>query len=97
MFAQVMGPHFVQYLPQFLPAICAYTKPSRPVTDRSMALGCLGELAQALQIGIQDYWKGIYLPLILAGLMDEEDIVKHNAAFCAGVCCESLENRILAD
>lgn len=97
MFAQVMGPHFVQYLPQFLPAICAYTKPSRPVTDRSMALGCLGELAQALQIGIQDYWKGIYLPLILAGLMDEEDIVKHNAAFCAGVCCESLGNLILAD
>ena len=96
-FAQVMGPHFVQYLPQFLPAIAAYAKSSRPVTDRSMALGCLGELSQALQTGLADHWKTTYLPLILAGLLDADDNVKHNAAFCAGVCCEGLGNLILPD
>jgi len=96
-FAQVMGSHFVQYLPQFLPAVCLYAKSSRPVTDRSMSLGCLGELAQALQGGLKDHWQTIYLPVILAGIADPDDNVKHNAAFCAGICCEGLGNLIVAD
>jgi len=93
-FGRIMGSHFVQYLPQFLPAICSYAKVSRPSSDRSMAMGCLGELAQELELGIKDHWNSVFLPAITAGLSDEDDNVKRNAAFCTGVCCKGLGESI---
>merc|ERR1712232_731957 len=93
-FARVMGSHFVQYLPQFLSELCKYARPSRTASDRSMALGCLGELAQELEIGIIDHWETVFYPLILSGFVDEDENVKRNAAFCAGVCCEGLGESI---
>jgi len=93
-FCRVMGNHFVQYLPQFLRPICTYIKPSRPPSDRSMAMGCLGEIAQELEGAIAEHWQSVFLPAILAGLADEDDNVKRNAAFAAGVCCEGLGDRI---
>lgn len=96
-FGRVMGSHFCQYLPQFLPAICDYAKSSRPPSDRAMAIGCLGELAQELGDGISEYWKQVFLPAVLAGLADEDHNVKRNAAFCGGVCCEGLGASIAAD
>jgi len=89
-FGRVMGQHFVQYLPKFLPAICAYAKSSRPSSDRSMAIGCLGELAQELGSGIADHWSSVFYPAALAGLADSDDSVRRNAAFCIGVICEGL-------
>ncbi|KAL9183593.1 hypothetical protein ACHAXT_004449 [Thalassiosira profunda] len=89
-FGRVMGQHFVQYLPKFLPAICAYAKSSRPPSDRSMAVGCLGELAQELGSGISEHWANVFYPAAIAGLADSDDSVKRNAAFCLGVGCEGL-------
>lgn len=89
-FARVMGTHFVQYLPQFLPAICSFAKSSRPPSDRAMAIGCLGELAQELGNGIVDHWPSVFYPASIAGLADSDDSVKRNAAFCIGVSCEGL-------
>ena len=96
-FGRVMGSHFCEYLPQFLPAICDYAKTSRPASDRAMAIGCLGELAQELGDGIKEYWKLVFLPAVLAGLADEDHNVNRNAAFCAGVCCEGLGASIATD
>jgi len=96
-FARVMGSHFKQYLPEFLPAILAYAKSSRPPSDRSMAMGCLSELAQELEGDIAEHWQGVFYPSILAGLGDPDDNVKRNAAFCAGVCSESLGDSITGD
>ena len=93
-FGRVMGLHFVQFLPQFLPAVCYYAKSSRPASDRAMAIGCLGELAQELGGGIKDHWESIFFPAAIAGLADPDDNVKRNAAFCAGVCCEGLGDSI---
>jgi len=95
-FARVMGSHFVQYLPQFLSELCKYAKPSRPASDRSMALGCLGELAQELEGRIIDHWATIFYPLILSGFADEDENIKRNAAFCVGICCEGLGKSIAA-
>ena len=89
-FARVMGPHFVQYLPQFLPAICSFAKSSRPPSDRSMAMGCLGELAQELGNGIAEHWQNVFYPAAMTSLADSDDSVKRNAAFCVGVSCEGL-------
>lgn len=89
-YPRVMGPHFAPHLPQFLPAVCDYAKSSRPSSDRSMAMGCLSEIAQELGSGVGAHWESVFLPAILAGLGDPDDNVKRNAVFCAGVCCEGL-------
>lgn len=96
-FGRVMGTQFAQYLPQFLPAICAYAKSSRPPSDRSMAVGCLSELAQELEDAIFDHWKTVFFPAVQAGLADSDENVKRNAAFCAGVCCEHLRERVVSE
>jgi hypothetical protein len=62
-----------------------------------MAMGCLGELAQELGDGIKEYWKSVFLPAILAGAADEDNSVKRNAAFCAGVSCEGLGSFVADD
>jgi hypothetical protein len=93
-FGRVMGAQFAQYLPQFLPAVCDYAKSSRPTRDRSMAIGWLSEVAQELEGAIFEYWPTVFLPAILAGLGDASEDVKRNAAFCAGVCCEHLRERV---
>ncbi|CAB9497171.1 Importin subunit beta-4 [Seminavis robusta] len=96
-YGRVMGAQFAQYLPQFLPAICNYAKSSRPPSDRSMAVGCLSELAQELEGAIAEHWKGVFLPAVIAGLADADENVKRNAAFCAGVCCEHLKDQVAGD
>jgi hypothetical protein len=96
-FCRVMGPHFVPYLPEFLPTICEYAKTSRPPTDRSMAVGCLSEIAQELEGGIREYWQSVFLPAIVNGLGDQDENVKRNSAFCAGICCEHLKDVVAND
>jgi hypothetical protein len=96
-FGRTMGPHFCQYLPQFIPAICEFAKTSRPSSDRAMATGCLGELAQELGEGIKDYWTTVYLPLVLTGLADKDHHLNRNAAFCGGTCCEGLGAYVASD
>jgi hypothetical protein len=96
-FARVMGSHLVQYLPTFLPAVLFYAKQSRPSSDRAMAIGCLGEIAQGLEGGIKDYWASTFYPTVLSGLADEDSNVKRNAAFCSGVCCEVLGDSVASD
>lgn len=95
-YGRIMGPHFAKYLNQFLPAICAYAKQSRPSSDRSMAVGCLGEIAQELGVGISEHFETIFYPASLACLADEDDNVKRNAAFTIGVCCEGLGELVVS-
>mmetsp|Transcript_17104 Transcript_17104/g.39311 ORF Transcript_17104/g.39311 Transcript_17104/m.39311 type:complete len:1066 (+) Transcript_17104:110-3307(+) len=96
-FCRVMGAQFGQFLPQFLPAVCEYAKSSRPARDRSMAIGWLSEVAQELEAAIVDHWHSYFLPATLAGLGDPSEEVRRNAAFCAGICCEVLKERVVAD
>lgn len=93
-FCRVMGAQFAQYLPQFLPIVCDYAKSSRPTRDRSMAIGWLSEVAQELEGANFEHWQTVFLPAIMAGLGDPSEDVKRNAAFCAGVCCETLRERV---
>ena len=95
-FARVMGAQFSSQLGTFLPPVCNFAKSSRPASDRSMAIGCLGEIAQEMGASIGEYFQPIFLPAILAGLSDEDDNVKRNGAFCAGVCAEGLTTSISA-
>ena len=90
-FGRVLGPqHFAQYLPQFLPAVVDFAKSSRPPIDRSMAVGCLSEIAQEMEGAILEHWPTVFRPCVLAGLADEDDNVKRNAAFTAGYLHRAL-------
>jgi len=97
-FGRVAGDQFAVFLSQFLPVICEYNKSSRPNDDRSMALGCLAEIAQELSGQVMlPHWKTFYLPALDAGLIDADDSTRRNAAFCAGLCAESLQEHISTD
>lgn len=87
---RVMGTHFTAQLGTFLPPVCLFAKSSRPPSDRAMAIGCLGEIAQEMEVAIAEFWPTIFLPAVLAGLADADENVRRNAAFCAGVCAEGL-------
>lgn len=94
---RVWGAHFKPYLPQFLSVILDYAKSSRPPSDRSMAVGCLSEIAQELEENIAEHWSNSFLPCLLASLADSDDNVKRNAAFCTGICAEHLRENIASD
>ena len=93
-FAKAMGPQFAQYLPTFLAPIGEFCKSSRPTNDRSMAVGCLGEIAEGLGEAMAPHWANVFLPTILAGLGDEEGALRRNAAYTAGLCAEALGESI---
>ncbi|CAG8743597.1 15757_t:CDS:10, partial [Rhizophagus irregularis] len=70
--ALVLGPDFASYFKVYLPHITKYYKRSKPVSDRSMAIGCLGDST----IGLK------------SALGDEEEEVRSNSAFAIGVLCQ---------
>lgn len=94
---RVMGVQFTAQLGTFLPPICVFVKSSRPASDRAMAIGCLGEIAQEMEGAIAEFWPTIFLPAVLAGLADTDENVRRNAAFCAGVCAEGLGEKATKD
>lgn len=96
-FARLLGPQFVQFLPQFLPPIIEYTKPSKTPSERSTAIGCLSELVEELEAGILPHWPTVFLPVCLEGLADGDPDVKRNAAYTAGICCQHLQQSVTGD
>ncbi|KAG0067192.1 hypothetical protein BGZ89_006368 [Linnemannia elongata] len=86
--AAVLGASFVPYAQVFIPHIAKYYKKSKPSSERSMAMGCLGEIANGMSTGITDFTEQLF-PLIVKGLSDEEDEVRSNAAFAIGALCQN--------
>ena len=84
--ALVFGPEFAQYLKIFWPHIAKNFKPTKPVSDRSMVMGVIGELAGGLKTQITPFTAEM-LQMTLLGLQDEDEEVKSNAAFSVGVLC----------
>ncbi|CAB4443681.1 unnamed protein product [Rhizophagus irregularis] len=85
--ALVLGPDFASYFKVYLPHITKYYKRSKPVSDRSMAIGCLGDSTIGLKSGISEFTEQL-LSLYLKALGDEEEEVRSNSAFAIGVLCQ---------
>jgi hypothetical protein len=81
-----VGPQFAPYFQRFLPLIARFYKPTKPVSDRSMAIGALAEVVQGMEQGIEPFANDL-LQIFLNGMQDVEDEVKSNAAFGIGVLC----------
>ncbi|KAK3844617.1 MAG: armadillo-type protein [Linnemannia gamsii] len=86
--AAVLGANFVPYARVFIPHIAKYYKKSKPSSERSMAMGCLGEIANGMSDGITEFTEQLF-PLVVKGLSDEEEEVRSNAAFAIGALCQN--------
>lgn len=86
--SSALGESFVPYAKVFIPHIAKYYKKSKPTSERSMAIGCLGETAAGLLGGVTEFTETIF-PIALKGLVDEEAEVRSNAAYTVGVLCQN--------
>ncbi|WVN87970.1 uncharacterized protein L203_103167 [Cryptococcus depauperatus CBS 7841] len=88
--ATVLGPDFEQAFGQVLPLIAKYTEPKRTHTERSMAIGSLGEIIVGLKSGVTGFTESL-LQIISRGLVDEDPDVRSNSAFASGVLIENSQ------
>ncbi|KAF9953080.1 hypothetical protein BGZ72_005712 [Mortierella alpina] len=86
--AAALGESFVPYAKVFIPHIAKYYKKSKPTSERSMAIGCLGEIAAGMLGGVTEFTETIF-PIALKGLADEEPEVRSNAAYTIGALCQN--------
>ncbi|KAG0289691.1 hypothetical protein BGZ96_006793 [Linnemannia gamsii] len=86
--AAVLGENFVEYAKIFIPHIAKYYKKTKPTSERSMAIGCLGEIAAGMLGGVTQF-TDIIFPIALKGLSDEEPEVRSNAAYTVGALCQN--------
>lgn len=82
--AQVLGPQFVESYQHFHGLLVKYYSSKLPVSDRTMAIGCLGEIAAGLSSGV-DKFKEDMLRTFGKALKDEDEEVRSNAAFGIGM------------
>ncbi|KAF9916975.1 hypothetical protein BX616_002266, partial [Lobosporangium transversale] len=83
-----LGTSFVPYAQVFIPHIAKYYKKSKPSSERSMAIGSLGEIANGMGSGITEFTEQLF-PLFVKALSDEEDEVRSNGAFAIGALCQN--------
>ena len=86
MLSQAVGEQFSPCFKHFWPLLKKYYKPTRPVSDRSMAIGVMGEVAGGMKKEITPYTQDM-LNLAVAALTDEDDEVRSNAAYATGTVC----------
>ena len=84
MMALAIGEKFVSYFSHFWPHIAKYYKPSKPVSERSMAVGVLGETIEGIKAEITPFTQDI-VHLVMNALSDEDEEVRSNAAFATGM------------
>jgi hypothetical protein len=68
---------------EFLQPMLAYCAPERPEYDRSMSIGCFAEIAEYLGPNLPAFLPHL-LPVVLAGLQDQNVTVRRNSSFAAG-------------
>lgn len=85
--ATVHGKEFASEAKIFIPHIMKYYRKTRTPLERSMSMGCLGEITAAIGPSITEF-TGTILPLAQKALSDHDDEVRSNAAFALGVLCE---------
>ncbi|KAL7421107.1 hypothetical protein Q5752_003991 [Cryptotrichosporon argae] len=86
--ANVLGPDFGQAFGKVLPLISQYTTAKRTTSERSMAIGSLGEIIVGLKAGVTPFTQPL-LEIISRGLRDAEADVRSNSAFAAGVLVQN--------
>jgi len=81
--AQVVGDPFEPIFRQMFPHLIKFCAPHRPASDRSMAIGCIAEVAEVIGARLTDYLSEVF-NVVLAGTKDPSVGVRRNSAFCLG-------------
>ncbi|KAF9580196.1 hypothetical protein BGW38_003260 [Lunasporangiospora selenospora] len=86
--AGALGESFVPYAKVFIPHIAKYYSNNKPTSERSMAIGSLGDISSGMGAGVTEFTETIY-PMLLKALGDKEEEVRSNAAFSVGVLVQN--------
>jgi len=86
--AKAMGASFAEIFDQYFHPVLKYCRPQNDDYDRSMSLGCMAEMINAMdQAGSAKYVQKL-LPVVTQGLTGLTSDVRRNAVFCLGVLCQ---------
>lgn len=85
--AVALGGDFVEYFKGFYQPLLNFYNPSKASSERSMAIGVLGEIAAGLKEHVTEFTESM-LQVLLAALKDENNEVNSNAAYSIGKLCE---------
>jgi AAA+ ATPase superfamily predicted ATPase len=86
--AKTMGEQIVPLFDQLQKALNKFLKPSRPYSDRAMAIGVYAEVVAEIDASALKY-ADVVLKVVKAGLQDSMESVRRNSAYCLGVLVES--------
>lgn len=82
--AAVLGNDAIPYMQKMVPAIVKYAAADRATTERSTAVGCLGEIIAGFKADITPFTADLF-PIITRAINDQEAEVRSNAAFALGL------------
>lgn len=83
------GPIVIPYFDTFFEQLLKFTKPTRIFSDRSMAIGCIGEVLD--ELGPQGgKYATQFFPVVAQGLQDSTEPVRRNSAFAAAVLVKCM-------
>jgi len=88
--AFVFGEQFKEYFEGFYPSLVSFYNPTKTPSERTMALGILGDITAGIKGTITPYTEEI-LKILMAGLKDEDSEVNRNAVYSIGVLCENTQ------
>lgn len=91
--ANLFKENFIQYYDEFHKLLLKFTKPIRSSSDRTMAIGCFGEVFEEIGVASLKYADSV-LPIIHAGLNDPSETVRRNSAYTIGVLVERTGNAL---
>ncbi|CAO3593935.1 unnamed protein product [Absidia cylindrospora] len=81
---EVLGEGYSSYFDVFLPLISKYYKKTKASSERSMAIGCLGECITGVKSAVTPHSERL-LQLFTKACEDEDQTVRSNAAFALGM------------
>ena len=90
--AKLYGGEFGPSLAELMPPLISYCRPSRPNLDRSMGIGAVAELIQAVSEGFVATpallaQSGMVVEASISCIGSDNEAVRRNAAFCVGCLC----------
>lgn len=86
--AKTIGDQMIPFFDQLQKPLMRFLKPSRPFSDRAMAIGCYAEVLLEFGPAALKYVESV-MPLIKAGLADQMESVRRNSAYCVGVLVQA--------
>jgi hypothetical protein len=81
---ETVGPEFSKYFEVYLPLILKYYKPTKTQSERSMAVGCLGECINGIKGAVTPHTERLF-QLFVKACGDEDELVRSNSAYALGL------------